>query len=73
MAQSDPHSAAGDNRPVHTLRHRSLKAAIWRNQTDKGPMFNVTFVRSFRNDAEEWQDSQGLLVLANCVIALDKR
>ena len=34
--------------PIHTLRHRNLKATIWRNETDKGPMFNVTLVRSCR-------------------------
>ena len=42
-------SAEGENRPVHTVRHRSLKATIWRNQTDKGPLYNVVITRSYRD------------------------
>jgi hypothetical protein len=44
------------NLPVHTLRHRSLEAAIWRNSTSKGRMYNVTVVRSFK-DGEGWRES----------------
>jgi len=55
-AQAD----AGGNRPVHTLRHRRLKATIWRNETEKGPMFNVTVVRSYRDGNGEWHDSQSI-------------
>ena len=44
------------NQPVHTARHRNIKATIWRNQTDKGPMYNVTVTRAYR-DGEGWRDS----------------
>src|ERR1041384_853631 len=45
------------NLPVHTVRHRNLKAAIWRNQTEKGAMFNVTVTRSYRDKADgKWHD-----------------
>ena len=44
------------NRPVHSVRHRNIKAAIWKNQTERGPMYNVTLTRSYR-DGEEWRDS----------------
>ena len=44
------------NRPVHTIRHRSLKASIWCNETEKGPMYNVTVVRSYVENGE-WHDS----------------
>lgn len=44
------------NQPVHVVRHRSIKATIWRNQTEKGPMYNVTVTRSYR-DGEAWRDS----------------
>jgi hypothetical protein len=43
--------------PVHTIRHRNLKATIWRNETDKGVMYNVTLVRSWRDESGEWADS----------------
>ena len=44
------------NKPVHTVRHRNIKATIWRNDTAKGPMYNVTVTRSFLQN-EEWRDS----------------
>ena len=47
---------ASDNRPVHTVRHRRIRATIWKNQTEKGPIYNVTVSRSFR-DGDEWRDS----------------
>jgi hypothetical protein len=47
---------ADDNRPVQTVRHRNIKAAIWRNRSDKGPMFSVTVSRSYR-DGDAWKDS----------------
>ena len=46
----------GDNRPFHEIRHRRIRAAIWRNETAKGPMYNVTVSRSFRQ-GEQWKDS----------------
>jgi hypothetical protein len=44
------------NLPVHTLRHRGLKVAIWRNRSEKGPHYSVTASRSYR-DGETWKDS----------------
>ncbi len=46
-----------DNRPVHEIRHRNIRATIWKNDTAKGPMYNVTVSRSYRDDAGEWHDS----------------
>ena len=47
------------NQPVHTIRHRSLKASVWRNETRTGPMYNVTLVRSYK-EGEEWHDTHSL-------------
>ena len=44
-------------RPVHTIRHRSLKVSIWRNDTSKGPIYNVTLVRGYLEN-QKWKDSQ---------------
>jgi len=50
---------ANGNKPVHTVRHRSLKATIWRNQSDNGVVYyNVSIVRSYRDDNGDWQDTQ---------------
>jgi hypothetical protein len=44
------------NKPVHAVRHRNLKASIWVNQTEKGPMYNVTVTRAYREN-DRWHDS----------------
>jgi hypothetical protein len=60
-SRPEPAKATDGNRPVQTLRHRSIKATIWRNETDKGPMFNVTITRSWRDkESGEWRDTHSL-------------
>ena len=56
------------SKPAHELRFGSVKAAIWRNETENGYRFNTTFTRSYK-DGEQWHstDSFGrddLLVVA---------
>ena len=53
-------AANGANKPVHTVRHRSIKATIWKNETSNGPMYNVTVVRSYREEGGEWKDSHSI-------------
>ena len=55
-------------KPAHEVRLGSVKAAIWKNDTDNGVRYNTTFSRLYK-DGEEWKntDSFGrddLLVLA---------
>ncbi len=62
-------TAATANKPVHTVRHRNIKAAIWKNQTANGTMYNVTIGRSYQDESERWHDTQSfgfddLLVVA---------
>ena len=50
------------------FRSEAISASIWRQDTDKGPMYNVTFQRSYR-DGENWKTStsfgrNNLLVLS---------
>ena len=57
------------NKPVEEVRIGSVKAAIWKNETETGPRFNVTFQRLYRDGDNGWRsaDSFGrddLLVLA---------
>ena len=54
---SGDNSSGGGNKPVHTVRHRSLKATIWKNETSNSPMYNVTVLRSYRDEGGEWKDS----------------
>jgi hypothetical protein len=72
QAQSAPAVSTagnGSNGPVHTIRHRNIKAAIWENPTQNGPMYNVTVTRGYKDEAGQWHDSQSfgyddLLVVA---------
>ncbi|MDZ4779632.1 MAG: hypothetical protein SGJ19_05220 [Planctomycetia bacterium] len=42
--------------PVHTVRHRRLKAAIWQNRVDSGIFHNVTVTRSYKVN-DEWHET----------------
>jgi hypothetical protein len=43
--------------PVEEVRIGSIKAAIWRNDGDNGPRFNVTFQRLYRTEDGKWQST----------------
>jgi hypothetical protein len=56
-------------KPVEEIRIGSIKAAIWKNETEAGPRFNVTFQRIYRDEAKGWRSTESfgrddLLVLA---------
>ena len=64
MAKASAESAGNGNgggngnKPVHEIRHRNIRATIWRNTTGDGrSMYNVTVSRSYRDDKGEWHDS----------------
>ena len=55
-------------KPIHEVLINCVKAAIWKNDTDKGVRYNVSFSRIYK-DSDEWKstDSYGrddLLVLS---------
>lgn len=58
---SSPEPAAAvvpeTGRPVHEVRHGRIRAAVWRNQTEKGPMYSVTVTRSYKDAEGAWHDS----------------
>ena len=43
--------------PVEEVRIGSIKAAIWRNEGESGPRFNVTFQRLYRTEDDKWQST----------------
>lgn len=43
-------------KPVHEVRLGKVKAAIWRNDTDAGVRFGVTFARIYKTDSG-WESS----------------
>jgi hypothetical protein len=51
-----PKSEKVSTKPVHKIRHGAVSASIWRRDTDKGPMHNVTFQRAYRA-GEDWKNT----------------
>lgn len=49
-------SDSANNQPVHKIRHGAVSASIWRTDTEKGSVFNVTFQRSYR-EGDEWKNT----------------
>ena len=48
-------------RPAHTIRYGAIRAAIWRNIIDNGnasgPLYCVTFSRSYKDNSDHWKDT----------------
>ena len=44
------------SQPVHEIRHGAVSASIWKQETHKGSLFNVTFQRSYK-DGDTWKNS----------------
>jgi len=44
------------NQPVHKIRHGAVSASIWRQETERGPLFTVSFQKSYK-EGEEWKHS----------------
>ncbi len=57
--------------PIHEVRLESIKAAIWKNQSESGTRFDVSVTRLYK-DGDHWKstDSFGrddLLLLAKVI------
>jgi hypothetical protein len=50
-------AAAGPKAPMKTFRLGRIKAAIWENETEKQKFYNVTFARSYVDEAKNWHDA----------------
>jgi hypothetical protein len=55
-------------KPIHEIRLGSIKSAVWKNETETGARFNVTFSRIYK-DGDTWKSNESfgrddLLLLA---------
>ena len=55
-------------KPAHEVRLGHIKAAVWRNETEAGVRYNVTFSRLYK-DGDNWKSTESfgrddLLLLA---------
>lgn len=46
-----------NKKPAAKISLHPVSAAIWRNQNAKGVFYSVTFERSYKDDAGNWQTS----------------
>ena len=44
-------------KPVKEIRMGRIRAAIWENETTNGTRFNVTVSRLYKDDSDNWKDS----------------
>ena len=44
-------------KPVHEVRLGAIKAAVWKNETEGGPRYNVTFTRLYK-EADQWRTTE---------------
>lgn len=49
------------NKPTETLRDGSLKATIWKRNSEKGAFFSVELTRSYRDKDGKWHDNTGFV------------
>ena len=55
-------------KPIHEVRLGFIKAAVWKNETEAGVRYNVTFSRLYK-DGDQWSSTESfgrddLLLLA---------
>lgn len=46
--------------PAHKLRINNISAIIWRNSSDNGSWYSVQIKRSYKNNDDEWRDTDAL-------------
>ena len=52
-----PRDEKPSNKPVHELRLGRIRAAVWLNETENGPRYNVQISRLYKDKNDKWQDS----------------
>jgi hypothetical protein len=55
-SETRPENPSDDKRPVHTIRYRNLKGAIWKNAGGNGDFYTVTLSRAYQDKQEQWHD-----------------
>ncbi len=58
-----------NDKPVHEIILGAIKGAIWKNKTQNGSKFTVTYQRLYKDKDDKWQSSgvyntEGSLILA---------
>ncbi len=48
---------ASKQRPVFEARFGRLRASVWRQESDKGPWFNIVLSRLYKDNDDQWQSA----------------
>ncbi len=56
-ATQSKNTPTGAKLPVQTFRLGRIKAAVWENETDQKKFYNVTFARTYVDDAKNYHDT----------------
>jgi len=49
--------ASNKAKPVHEIRIGRIRAAVWLNETENGPRYNVQISRLYKDKDDKWKDS----------------
>ena len=60
MSNAPPENEKPHEGPVDTLREGSLKATIWKNETERGVAFNATFSRVYQKAEGDWAETRSI-------------
>jgi hypothetical protein len=52
-----PRDEKTGTKPVHEVRLGRIRAAIWLNETESGPRYNVQISRLYKDKNDKWKDS----------------
>jgi hypothetical protein len=56
-ASQTRNASNGPKQPVKTLRLGRIKATVWENEADQKKFYNVTFARTYMDDARNFHDT----------------
>jgi len=56
-APSAPPTRPSSSGPIKTLRLGRIKAAVWENGADQRTFYNVTFARTYMDEAKKFHDA----------------
>ena len=56
-ASQSKNTTASSKLPVKTFRLGHIKAAVWENEAEQKKFYNVTFARTYMDDAKAYHDT----------------
>ncbi len=48
---------ATHNKPIQQIREGVVQGSIWLNESPKGSFYNMTVVRTYKDEQDRWKDS----------------